>query len=135
MCVFKTESDCPTKVPTCCFHGIVGRKENNPKAPSMVNRVTLARGCDLHTSPHSGWYFFNGANKGEPPPTAPAPPLYPQHTGPSNERGRPRHVSLYLIVCIFGCTQIQHASCADKFAIVGLCSGGPIEEISSEDGG
>lgn len=32
--------------------------------------------------------------------------LYPQHTGPSSERGRPRHVSFYLTVCIFGGAQI-----------------------------
>lgn len=45
--------------------------------------------------------FVNSACLGEPPPTAPAPPLYPQPTGRSSERGRPRHVGLYLFHCLY----------------------------------
>lgn len=83
-----------------------------------------ARGCDLHTPLHSGWYFLMvlGRVNHLQQQQQHHHPLYPQ---PSSERQaetrRPLSVPK---LCVFGGARIQHTSSADRLAIVGLCSSG-----------
>lgn len=90
----------------------------------------------MHTSSHSGWYLLMALAWVNHPQQHQHHPFTPSSLGPAvKEAGQDMSVFICFTVCIFGGAQIQHTSCADKLAIVGLCSSGRIEEISSEDGG